>query len=586
MYKSSALHFTTYIWFFCLFFVLIPVGCSTNSHGDKVIAEKDLSEEISDMQIYNLQKLCKVWGYTKYNHPVFLLGERDWDQELTALIPKISMANNAEEINDILYNWFVGLGEIDYGTNLKVQEWKMAAVEDIYVTANKDWRADEGYLGASLSTALLQFEEIPNITWAKAPVSFDRFQESIFTLSNFKNEKVYKNMDYSDNNYRLLGLFRFWNAVEYYFPYKDIMDEDWDNVLIEFIPKILEGKDKQSYDLTLAEISTKLHDSHVFLEDRSSIKSEFGSFMVPVLITKAEEEIVIFDILIDSCPLIQGDVLLQIDGVDMRDIIEKGKKYFSVPSDEKILNSLITYLIRSHNEKIEITVLRDGEKLSFTVDGIDESKYYSLWEEVSESHVLLENNIGLINPSALYSGEIHQIMTEFANTDGLIIDLRQYPSDFIAYSLAEYLVDKRTVFLNLSYPSRAVPGTFIKGNPPFYSGRISGSPGYFYKNNVVILIDEFTISQAEFTTMSLRNGPNVTTIGENSIGADGNVTKLPLPGGNYIWFTGLGVYTPEGNQTQRIGISPDIYVDRTIEGVKKGRDEFMEAAIKFIMGNK
>lgn len=585
MQKSGFLYFIIDTWLFLLS-ALMLVGCSINANEGQFIVKENLSEKISDAEVRNLQKLCKVWGYTKYNHPAFLLGKRDWDQDLIELIPKISTANDEQEANHILYSWFSGLGEIDYGTNLKIQEWKIASDEDIYATADTDWRADENYLGASLSTALLQFQEIPNITWAKAPISFDRFADSIFYLSNFKNEKPYEDMDYSNAHYRLLGLFRFWNAIEYYFPYKDIMDEDWDDILIEFIPKMLEGKDKQSYELTLAEIGARLHDGHVSLEDRSSIKNKFGDFMVPALVTKAEGEIVIFDVLADSCPLIKGDVLLQVDGVDMKDIIEKGKKYLSVPNNEKILNSLITYLVRAHNEKIEITVLRGSERLSFTVEGIDQSKYNSLWEAVSESHVLLENNIGLINPSALSAGEIHQIMTEFANTDGLIIDLRQYPSDFITYSLAEYLVDKRTVFANMSHPSRAVPGTFIKANPPLYSGRISGSLGYYYKNNVVILMDEFTMSQAEFTVMSLRNGPHVTVMGENSIGADGNVTSLPLPGGNQIGFTGLGVYTPEGNQTQRIGLSPDIYVSRTIEGIKEGRDEVMESAIQFIMGNK
>ncbi len=85
--------------------------------------------------------------------------------------------------------------------------------------------------------------------------------------------------------------------------------------------------------------------------------------------------------------------------------------------------------------------------------------------------------------------------------------------------------------------------------------------------------------------MSLRNGENVVVMGENSIGSDGDVTYIPLPCGNAISFTGLGVYTPDGGQTQRIGLSPDIYVKRTIEGVKEERDEFMEAAIKYILEN-
>ena len=47
-----------------------------------------------------------------------------------------------------------------------------------------------------------------------------------------------------------------------------------------------------------------------------------------------------------------------------------------------------------------------------------------------------------------------------------------------------------------------------------------------------------------------------------------------------------GIYTPEGGQTQRIGIPPDIEVKKTIEGIKEGRDELMEAAVEYIQEQK
>ena len=57
---------------------------------------------------------------------------------------------------------------------------------------------------------------------------------------------------------------------------------------------------------------------------------------------------------------------------------------------------------------------------------------------------------------------------------------------------------------------------------------------------------------------------------------------LPLPNKNVIRFTGLGIYTPEMGQTQRIGLTPDIEVHPTIKGIKEGRDELMEAAVAYI----
>jgi len=71
-------------------------------------------------QIENLEKLCKLWGYVKYTHPAFLLGEKYWDEELLKLIPKVQKCKNDEETNKLLHEWFISLGVIDYGTNTPV----------------------------------------------------------------------------------------------------------------------------------------------------------------------------------------------------------------------------------------------------------------------------------------------------------------------------------------------------------------------------------------------------------------------------------------------------------------------------------
>ena len=83
--------------------------------------------------------------------------------------------------------------------------------------------------------------------------------------------------------------------------------------------------------------------------------------------------------------------------------------------------------------------------------------------------------------------------------------------------------------------------------------------------------------------MGLRGDNRVKVLGSNSIGSDGNMRSLPLPDGNALSFTTLGVYTPEMGQTQRVGLAPDIEVHPTIEGIKEGRDELMEAAVDYIL---
>lgn len=488
------------------------------------------SESITpDMQHRNLQKLCKVWGFAKYTHQVFLLGLSDWDNELLELIPMV-ISVGEDKANDILYEWFIGFGDDGY-ENLPAETDK----KNLRYMADTGWITEE-YLGEPLTAVLSQFKELPDIDRANAPVSFDHLNNS-----DHSNEKFYQSMDYGDNRYRLLGLFRLWNAIKYYFPYMDIIDDDWNGLLLEHIAMMLNGTDMYSYEEALASLVSKLDDAHIFF-----VRSNGTSFGTNERLTEAWQN-----------------------------------NYVPSPA---------------------------------------------------ESHALLENNIGLINPSKLSSGEIHDIMKKFADTNGLIIDLRQYPSDNLIYSLAEYIVDRKQPFAVASVPFISIPGVFADGEPQ-YSGHgwfideieelrqtyldyseselekmrtlyieygidigysfdafarvaygisptdIEGL--YYYDKKVALIMNEQTMSQSEFTIMSLRNSSNVTVIGRNSIGADGNVTTLPLPGGITMQYTGLGIYYPDGGQTQRTGLAPDIYIERdnNISG-----DQLMEAAMQFIIG--
>ena len=47
----------------------------------------------------------------------------------------------------------------------------------------------------------------------------------------------------------------------------------------------------------------------------------------------------------------------------------------------------------------------------------------------------------------------------------------------------------------------------------------------------MILVDEISQSQAEYTTMAFRAGPHAIVVGSTTSGNDGNVCPIALPGG-------------------------------------------------------
>ena len=105
-------------------------------------------------------------------------------------------------------------------------------------------------------------------------------------------------------------------------------------------------------------------------------------------------------------------------------------------------------------------------------------------------------------------------------------------------------------------------------------------------NVIVILINETTISRGEFFAMMFEQHPRLTKIGSQTAGADGDVVTIYLPGGITTNMTGIGIYYPDGAETQRVGIIPDIEIKPTIEGVKLNKDELLEKAIELINNEK
>ena len=558
---------------------LLFISCAPAELSDEKSRDLKYSQEVQ-----NLEKLCKVWGYTKYYHPAFLFGEKDWDKELLTLIPQVQEAKSDKETNQILYDWFVALGKADFGETRNHQFWKNQDPNKIDIQADISWTKDIKYLGEKLSAALQQIEIIPNISNPKNPPVVVSTANSS-QLVNF-NEKINENFDYSNAADRLSGLFRLWNAIEYYSPYLKLTDEDWHNLLPKYIAKMLQGQDKHSYDLTLASLLSKLRDAHANFKDESYMDEEFGEYYAPVYLETAEGHLVVTNVYGEDCPLQIGDVILKLNGQEIEQATAEHKEYISTPTDDKLLSGggVYDWLLSSHDPDMEITVLRDGMEQTFFVIGKKEysGPFTQHYPRADVSHEILEGNIGLINPELLKDNDVDGVIKEFSETDGMIIDLRQYPSYQAAWLIQGEITDEgsKTAYLQLNpvgyYPGAYSVRDFEAGSSlPGYQGKYSDRP-------VVVIIDEQTMSMPEFFTMIYRTNENVTILGNPSAGCDGERRGFLMPDGNTVYFTVMGILTPDGGQTQRIGLTPDIQVYPTIEGIKEGRDELMEAAVAYI----
>jgi C-terminal processing protease CtpA/Prc len=81
--------------------------------------------------------------------------------------------------------------------------------------------------------------------------------------------------------------------------------------------------------------------------------------------------------------------------------------------------------------------------------------------------------------------------------------------------------------------------------------------------------------------MMFKQHPKAKVIGSNTAGANGDIIRFNIADLETC-FTGLGAYYPDGKETQRIGIIPDIMIKPSVKGIREGRDEVLESALEYI----
>jgi C-terminal processing protease CtpA/Prc len=520
---------------------------------------------LTPQKIQDLKVLGLVWGYLKYYHPAIATGNHNWDYELFRILPKILNAKNTANRDAALLDWAKALGPFEKSNPKKTQNVKLSP--------DLDWITTLG-LSEELSELLNDLKNAKR-TDNHYYIGLNPDAHN----PNFKNENPYYRMNFSDAGYRLLGLYRYWNMIQYYFPNRHLIGEDWKSVLEEFIPKYVNAQNETEYKLATLEIIGRINDTHADLYGNKTIEEIRGNRFAADMVRFVEGKPVVYGNMgkTTAQSLKNGDVITAVNGKPVEDIINERLKYTPASNMPTKLRNIGEGLLRSNNSTIDVSYLRNGTPHTKTIAtyntaDVDLHKYFATNDTCFK---MLTPKVAYMYAGSIKGEYIDAFFKDIKNTDGLIIDLRCYPNDVIVFNVSQMFAKGKIEFVKWSKPSITTPGEFTVED---YS-KLKGKGRY--KGKVVVLINETTQSQAEYTAMTYR-AAGATIIGSTTAGADGNISAITLPGDINTVISGLGVYYPDGTETQRVGIIPDVEVKPTLKGIAEGRDEVLEKAIDFI----
>ncbi len=534
----------------------------------QVIADITLTGDPTYRQ--KLYYSCKVWGFVKYYHSRVSICQVDWDSVLTVSLPGIKNAVTYDDFNDALASMLTAAGTMDIATTPSPDTLSPELKRNLNFGWINDpvFRAD---VKVALDTIRNNFRPHQGcwVTdygphgWLWFPFDDPMIDSNAYT--NYPNEFT-----------RLLILFKYWNIINYFNPYNYVLDLPWDSTLFNHALAMAEASDYSSFYKTIKKITATLNDAHV--EGTSSTAySLYGNYSPNLILRHTPNGYVV--VTSGYGELSKGDVIVSIDSMSTDQLEDSLRPFISAGNPSVFRRFMCRYLLRgSYGSQVQM-VYKDslGDNRTKLMN-----RNYQLADNWYPNDTLKNVkfkkwncNVGYVNMGKLMSADVDSMYFNLINTSAIIFDIRNYPNG-TAWDIADYLYPARIHCTRLSIPNTGYPGTYswfdlflgYNGNPFSYSGK------------VIILCNQRTLSQAEYSCMILRAMPNSVVIGSQTAGADGDVTSFYFSQEFLTLFTSLGVYYPNGDSTQRIGIVPDSVVYITPEGIRQGRDEVLEKALQ------
>ena len=525
-------------------------------------------------EVTRLAALARTWGLLKYFHRDVAQGTADWDAALIDSIRRVRAIGTKAELNEELARLIQAAGpapRLAAGAVIDRPESDPAFT----------WLDDQAVFAPSTIAAL---KTIRNAQ----PFATNRFV--------WRTSPNVGNPDFSGDaadgapafpavETRLLALFRYWNMVQYYAPNRDITDRAWADVLPALIPGFINASDAAAYHLAVCELTASINDTHA-VTSSPTLSAYWGQSILPFQVRFIESQTVVtrvFDRFIGGADVRPGDVVTTVNDVSTADLRERLRKYMTASNEGSLQRNLNTYVLRARaSGAFAIRIMRGGVTRQVTVTGISLSAWSSeaaALDAAQPKWRMLPGNVGYVNMGLLQTADVTAMMNELRNTRAIVFDVRNYPNGTM-YLIAERLNPARREFVKFTEPRYDRPGVFNWTDA--YSAGPTAPTNNYYRGRVIMLGDDRTQSHAEFTMMALRTAPDVVVLGSPTSGADGNVSRITLPGGLTTYFSGIGVFYPDGAPTQRVGIVPDIFVEPTIRGIANGVDEVLERALQFV----
>jgi carboxyl-terminal processing protease len=240
-----------------------------------ILCFQQVNAQIPDDTDGRLYRLCKTWGYFKYfsEHKC----ELKWDTLLYTTVNQVLAAGNNEEFNTALMTMFNKVGNNSHNNPYH-------PLPDTNINFDNSWIDDPDF-----SEPVQAFlETFTSHIYPDTSTCLVKFNDGSVPGYNsylyFNNDIPTMPVDLYDEAYRLTYMFNYWNIVNYYFPYRNLMDQPWDSTLYLFIPDFRQVSTIPEFHIIFLRLATKINDQHGFTTSTVLTSFFWGGSNMPQIV--------------------------------------------------------------------------------------------------------------------------------------------------------------------------------------------------------------------------------------------------------------------------------------------------------------
>jgi carboxyl-terminal processing protease len=381
---------------------------------------------------------------------------------------------------------------------------------------------------------------------------------------------------------RLFIYHKMFHSIENYFAHwKNIKGLNVNELYSSYSEKIIKTSDRYQFGLLMKEVLSRLENGHTGYWDGEFNKNYAYPMGFHAFYHEREKKWVISSTRNEEIRV--GDVITEIGKVKTSEFFKLKSKYISASSERQKRNALfkdmwlfpVNFDIKINDNKI--VSIRRNSKVK-----VKDSK---LETRIMDDKIIYINIPSFCNP--YNTGIASKFVNRFKDHKSIIIDIRNNVGGSTPANFIGLLMNKKYKRLNYDtiFQRNALELMYNrKGNNDYkyrhHIAKYHNPMNTAFKGNIIILVNENTVSAAEDFLYPFKNNGRAKIIGTTTSGSTGDSYSYVFPDRIGIYIGAVAACFEDGSKFEGIGIKPDKEVYPSIKDIKEGKDIVLETAIK------